>query len=441
MKRMALLIISLILLVTLAACGGDDEDVELKTVGGGAEKDAEATSAAVAANFDGAMVYVKGNALYYYAPGSGQDPLFLTDQFDPISLTLSPDRRALLFDTINYGDGVLYALDTQTRAIRELPSTFESRSASTWGVVSWSPDLQWAIAFLWPIGIEALRLDGQASYELSDTVDTGTFWLNDGSILLVRQDFSGFGPGQGDVIFRGVSRMDLTTGQVEDWEVDLEALAQDFDGTIAALLAEHNLSFPGDEDAVNNAGVLANAGEAGVFVNPPENFFTFTSTASTCDNWTFVSAAPVPDGGEPEVLYEAQQTYKVTDFQILNDGSWLFLEAKLPNCRISEVPVVSLVRKAPDGEPQVVTDNIFSEVDLSRRRLNLGNTGVISLSDDQQRVLWTGGTAEGGESTINLTDLATGDTQTLLTETRGEGVSPEAFGANAMYRAVYWIAP
>jgi hypothetical protein len=317
-------------------------------------------------------------------------------------------------------------MDLTTREIREIPTTINSRAAQTWGVAGWSPDEQWVITFLWPLGIEVLRLDGQAGYQLSDSNDTGTIWLDDGSILLIDQDFTEFG-GQGDVVYRGISQMDVTTGQVEEWDVDLDALTQDFDATLEALLAEHGLAFAGIQNPA-----------ADVFVNAPENFFTFTNTASICDNWTFTAGPVVPDEPEPELLYEAAQTYKITDFQVLDDGNWLFLQWVLPNCRISALPVISLVRMTPGQEPQTVTDQIFSETDLSRRRLNLGSTGRFALSTDQQRVLWVGGNAEASTSIINVTDMATGVTQTILVEERGE-LSPDVFAANQMFRNVFWV--
>ena len=102
--------------------------------------------------------------------------------------------------------------------------------------------------------------------------------------------------------------------------------------------------------------------------------------------------------------------------------------------------MVSLLHQTPGQEPQIITDNIFSEIDYSRTRLNLGTSGRIVLAADQGRVLWVGGNAEAGESTLNLTDLAAGDTQTLLTEQRGE-LSPNVFAANQMFRAAYLADP
>ena len=251
-------------------------------------------SAAVAQSFDGLLVFVKGTGLYAYDPNGEQGPVFITDEIDLSTINVAPSGDVLIYETGDYNDGHSYLLDARTLETREITTTFSSFGAETWGVASWSPDEQWAITFLWPLGIEAVRLDGQASYELSDTTDTFSTWLNDGSILLIDQDFANFQGG--DVVYRGAAHFDVTTGQREDWDVDLDALEQDFFGTVDALLAAHDLAMPAGEE-FNQPG--------GVNIIPPENFFSFQTAAALCESWTFTSSDPVPAGEEPQVIYES----------------------------------------------------------------------------------------------------------------------------------------
>ena len=91
-------------------------------------------------------------------------------------------------------------------------------------------------------------------------------------------------------------------------------------------------------------------------VIPPENFFSFQAAAPLCESWIFARNEPVAEGETPEALLESEGTYRITDFQVLDDGSWLYLKWTLPDCRISAMPVIVLVHQTPGGEPRIITD-------------------------------------------------------------------------------------
>ena len=82
-----------------------------------------------------------------------------------------------------------------------------------------------------------MRLDGGASHILTESTNSLSTWLTDGSILIVDRDFAGFGGG--NVVYRGVSRLDVTTGQTETWDVDPDALGQDLGAALQAVCWTH----------------------------------------------------------------------------------------------------------------------------------------------------------------------------------------------------------
>ncbi len=169
MKRLWMIVVLVVILAAvLMGCGsGEEEGVTLKPVGISHEEE-QAASAGLIDDFDGLMAFVKGSGLYFYDPASGQDPVFVTDELDPWTISLSPGRDKLVYETGDYDDGQIQVFDAATRQARAVPVQLGSRAAETWGVAGWSPDEQWIISFLWPIGQEAVRLDGGASHILTE---------------------------------------------------------------------------------------------------------------------------------------------------------------------------------------------------------------------------------------------------------------------------------
>ena len=90
--------------------------------------------------------------------------------------------------------------------------------------------------------------------------------------------------------------------------------------------------------------------------------------------------------------------------------------------------------------PETIAEGVSAEISYSLRTQFQGFSARYALSPDQRYVVWVGGSADMGETSVNLTDLATGETVTLLAEEHGD-LDVYAFNANQLFRRVYWATP
>ncbi len=446
MKRFAYAIS--IVMLALAGCGSDDDSVELKAVGSSAQTEEAAASnttmtepdAALAIEIDGLFIVVKGNGLYAFDPASGEAPQFITDQLEPLTINLAPEADKVIFDSDTPGDGQAFILNLPSIEPEVLDAVITTPAANAWGVASWSPDRQWVIGFVYPRGIEAIRVDGSGGFQLANNIDAFALWLNDGNILVVDRDFQ-----PSVIVYRGIYYYDVATGEAEEWAMDEERLQTNFRGALQALVAEHGLDFADPIfDITGSVNIIS-----------PDNAFSFTNAADVCATWGLSRPLANPTntdlfaqgGEEPAItyLYQAEGIHRITDALAVDGQTIYFLEWILPTCRISETPQITLKRLVigEDGAvsaPEIIAEGVSAEVSYDFRSRLQGVTGRYSISPDGRFVAWAGGSAEIGTTSINVTDLTTLETITLVEEARGD-VAETAFNENQLFRQVYWAMP
>jgi hypothetical protein len=136
-----------------------------------------------------------------------------------------------------------------------------------------------------------------------------------------------------------------------------------------------------------------------------------------CSTWE-IRQTPRTGTESPVVLYQAEDTTFLTDLTALADGSLLFLQWNLENCRFTENVRLSLIRLVPgEDTPTVITDQIDPGASVAPADLQFvvfRHGQKYSLSPDQRYVFWIGEAA--GTSTISVTDLETNTTSALLAQ-------------------------
>jgi hypothetical protein len=419
-----------LVVLILAACGGGDDDsgVQLQVADVTADPLAvtnQTASASESADWSaadglpGGLAFVQGHTLYLYPHAGAAGPVAVAEQVDATTIRLTPKR-----DSVIYTETAQYDFN-EPRTIQLVNlSTFEQVSLSEtfgeWHILDWSPDGEWALIQVVHRGLDLARLDGTHTYEIARTRLAEAFWLTDGTILVLDESVST----SDQTRYKSVIRFDPATGESIPLEIDLNALADD-----RALL----------DTALADLGVEVvqrpvTASSPSVHLLPPDDFSP--SNPAACAVWQVAEV----EGDEnliTDVLYQGENVYQLSDLQVLPDGSLLFLQWTLADCRVGGTPSVTLLHLVPGQPPQTVIEDVFPGVGLAA--VIQGESGRYAVSPDGHYVACVNGNAEAGISTLRLVDLQTGQSS-LLADAHNSGLLSD-FIDTQLFSAVYWVQP
>lgn len=411
---------ALLVAALVAACDSDQDtgvtlEVADTTTNGPTSTPAphETPNPAALHDVPGALVYARGKALYQYPYADAPEPVVLLDNVDVETLAFTPEHDALLYSMTDGTDRGIYLIELDTLAIVQLTDTFYF--VASLQTAQWSPDAQWVILSIGALGKRLVSRDGTLSFQLSGLTTGRSDWLDDGSVLLVDIRPEGDPPAE---VYREVSRFIPSTGESVPLDVDLDALPDDpsaIDDALAAL----------------GVDVVPSSPPLDTYIVPPGSARAGSTIA--CDDWSIGRFADTDDGLR-ETLYSAHEAYRLSDLSALDDGSLVFLEWRIPGCRMINRPEVALKRLVPGAtDAETLAGGVFGGVGLGQ----IGASSYMALSPDGRYVAWIGGGLDTGESSLNLVDTHTGATTLLMRETNTSGLD-SAFIDGQMFNAVYW---
>ncbi|MCQ3932021.1 MAG: hypothetical protein DPW16_16345 [Chloroflexi bacterium] len=181
-----------------------------------------------------------------------------------------------------------------------------------------------------------------------------------------------------------------------------------------------------------------------------DTFFTNGSVRSGDDILLTQLASPAPGGvalcglweiskvGIPEstLVYSIEDATLLSHLRVLPDGSLLMLHWWLEDCNINELHN-EILHVSTDGQSSVSVAEIDpgTEVNLS---FLAGSSGQkYDVTPDGRYVLWIGGGLRAGYSAVNVTDLQTDTTATLMRQMQSG--SADSFLENQIFSNVFWI--
>jgi hypothetical protein len=293
-------------------------------------------------------------------------------------------------------------------------------------VGAWSPDADSLFVFNFPTLLLA-GLDG-SNYRIGQFgLNQGTatpFWLADGTALVVQQD------AQGTVT--EIKQINPATG--EEMEIDpagMSVLGDAFP-TGGNVTVEDQLAFQNAIEEIlgvpiaPQAAVDPEALPAPAFQGPPPGI---AGSIEICGTWQLVE-------GE-DVIYEIEDSLFLSNLNALADGSFVFLRWYLDECDNNQREV-DMIYISPEGESRVLIDSVDFGISNTYQTF-FANTGPrMSVTSDERYVAWLGGGFDLGLSTLNITDLATGQTIELAREERTAGNS-STFHLEDAFTAVLWV--
>lgn len=415
--KLVLFLVVMILMVS--ACGGDDDpQVEGSTSNNNENSsesnaedqnisnpitntdDQDAVGFEALDDTDDWLLYVEGTTLYL-TRFNGDDPTFIAEYVHPPTVTIAPGASQFSF-TAGERRRSLSLVDVETANV---DATL--RVSSEYGFMGpWSPDGEWMMVFNFPSAYLA-RTDGSESYRVGGVQNTGfaNFWLADNTLLTIETPNN---TGVADV-----KHIDPATGDEFEIEESVEQdiiLAfnnqQDLEGVIAfqetvstGLGVDLSAPFVLDPEATPIININA----------PPANAQGVPDRCGTFE----IQERPLDLDAQPTTLLSVEGTVFITNQTRLNDGTVLFVRWYFENCDSADMRA-AIMRVDPDGNVDVITDEVDpgTSPNLS---FFFGDTGNrMSVSSDQNYIVWSGGGLEAGVATLNVTHLGTLETTVLI---------------------------
>lgn len=445
----------LLVVLALAACGGEDkkEGVTLQAVdreptaapdtgaapfmfAGLAEPAPGVLALPAVEGFGGRLLFWKDEALYL-GRFDGQDPVEVAGLVHPFAMGLSPDRQRIVAAIGEARENQIrsriieYALtliDLNTQARIPLQEAEEARAYT--GVVNgWAPDSS-AVMVGTPTALVFARADGSNITPMVG-IFTTVIWLDDGSLLVFA---AGEGPQDPNSPVLAAYHFDPVSGARTMLDLDLiapdEQRLLELPVTFEAAFKNLGLTYAGTYTDHGRIGLLP--GDQRVYIQWPDAVASFEMPS--CDTWT-IRQRPRWEDTAPETLYTVEDTHFLTDLTVLPDGSLLFLRWTLANCRFTGDMRVELIRLTPGGEPTVITDRIDPGVNSNPNDMRL--MGYLrghkySVTPDGRYVFWIGGGHTAGSSALNVTSLDTGESAALIADL----LTPSGEGS---FDSVFWV--
>lgn len=370
------------------------------------------------------LLYVEGDSLYL-ARFDGSEPTLISEFVHPPSVVI-----ALGGGQVSYNAGErrrsVYMMDLETLEVNG-----SIRVSSQFAAMGpWSPDGQWMTLFDFP-AVYVADTSATDKFRVGSIQNSAyaQFWLADSTLLTIETPN---GTGVTDV-----RHIDLTTR--EEIEID-EASEQniifafnnqpDLAGTVA--FQETVSSELGV--AVANPIVLDPETTNINVVAPPANNQGVPDRCGTFE----IQEQPLDTDAEPTTLATIEESVFITNQARLDDGNILFVRWYFENCD-SVTMRAALMRLDPDGSLDVITDELDpgTSPNLS---FFFGETGNrVSITSDQNYVVWFGGGFSADEATLNITRLDTMET-TVLKRNERTSANNSTFHLDSVFNYVSWLA-
>ncbi len=155
----------------------------------------------------------------------------------------------------------------------------------------------------------------------------------------------------------------------------------------------------------------------------------------------FTTARPAPTG---ETVWE-EAGLVATSPQWLDVDTLLFVKLGIGSCgRVTGDPVrqiMALDLATPGATPRPIAGPLGNVDDTNDRAQQFGGqvAHLFTPSPDGRFVAWIGGGREAGETTVNITEVTTGVTVTLLHHDRTQSADAADFLENHLFRQVVWL--
>ena len=418
MKRILWLTVGVMLM--LAACGGEEQaGVELEAAGQSRPSTATPTPPPAetdeAEKLSGRLLLLKGQH-YEILDLSTNETTVLDDLPTFSSLQLNADRTRGAF--VAFPDFGL--LDLTTSDMR----TIENTGSNPVGV-SISPDGRWMLTITGQLRIQMqlVPLDGPGDPLLVASGSNTFFlsaWLDDSRLLWWE-----IGNPAGRMIF------DPTTG--ESTPVGDSALA----------LTNFPFSAVSPDSARLAVIPLLFGAQASIGLFDTEA--TSDSQSPCLGSEVQLYDLPVQFGvAEAQVIWTENELVASSPTWLDND-TLLFIRVGYGVCgQVEGDPVREIMMldvDAPQPQPEVIAGPLGNANDPNDEEQNFGGQlgHLYSPSPDGQYVAWIGGGNREGESSLNITDIDTGETQALLTINENEALGAADFIEHYMLRQVLWL--
>ena len=370
------------------------------------------------------LLYVEGESLYL-AHFDGSDPSLVSEFVHPPTVATTPSNTHVAF-TSGERRRSLSMVDLETLNIDG-----SLRVSSQFGFMGpWSPDGEWMVVFNFP-SVYLAPTDASESYRVGaiQNVAFAQFWLQDSTLLVIET------PNATNVT--DVRRIDPVTGdEIEIDEATEQNLILAFNNQpdlAGAIAFQETVSTALGVDVANP--IILDP-DAIPFINinaPPANAQGVPDRCGTFE----IQDQPLELDVEATTLATVEESVFITNQARLNDGTVLFVRWYFENCD-SVTMRAALMRLDPDGNLDVITDEIDpgTSPNLS---FFFGETGNrISVSSDQNYVVWFGGGFSADEATLNVTRLDTLETTVLLRNERNSA-NASTFHLDSVLNFVSWV--
>lgn len=459
------IILIVVFAMVISACGGDDEPKasgsssnESNSESSSNQGDSTSSDALVNSEFDsdsdfasvalpemnelalpslpdlsGSLVFTRGRSLYRGA-FNGESAEIVVSDISAATVDVSPDGQYVAYTSPGIRRLKMLFQQLDTSEITELSPVSGNFRQVAGHITGWSPDEEWVIVndVIGPRYF-VVSIDGATSVELDNTVYP--MWLEDNRVLLIEVDRTLLDAAQSfqPQLVVGASVFDPTTQETAELDLDMEAVAfpLDYNG-ISVTIQSEGLRLAPSSDVVGYSVVLPDEGSR-LSVQLPEANRGFTP--EQCNVWTIDK---LTEDGTIETVYTADEVMWLTDLTVLSDESVLFLEWSSVDCTPDGMQL-ALKRLMLDGDVVQVVEGI-SRIEDGRNNLNLlvfNQAHRYTVSPDGQYVVWPGGDIDNRPAGLNLTDINTGETMTLLQA--NSGTDANAFMDNDMFRSVFWV--
>lgn len=450
-NKLKWLVLFLALALLLGACGGDDEPtvqsaVESQSTATQSDETTDNNTSAVSAEsplaqlpeavdgqislpviegLQGGLLYSQGyyggagsqlSTLYFLGLGESE-PYLIAEEVNPTTVAVSPDRKKVFYTTSGPRNRRLFVADLATFEIFEL-GRMQGIVAFN---VGWTDDSVIYTEIRGPNAGGDLFLAKYDGSQIIDLTPEGPLSgvLSDGTLLL-----NGLSDDQTTLILNHYDPATGTSTELGSVAIDSEnfggVIIDVIDRVQAMGLAYSNNTFSNTSLQIGEDVYLAQLAEQ------------VPGGVAVCGLWE-VSKAGLP---ESTTIYSVDDATLLSGLQALPDGSFLMLHWWFEDCEINQLRN-DIVRILPDGQSSVVLNGVDpgTEVNLS---FLAGSSGwKFDVASDGRYLFWLGGGLQAGFSTINVTDLQTNSTVTLMRQTLLG--SANDFLESQIFSNVLWI--
>ena len=408
-----MMVILLLVILLVAACGGDEQSgVDLEVAGQTHPTDTPTPEATLRpgqgfADLPGRLLILKGQQFEVFDFATGATtPLEGVSAFS--SAALSDDLTVGAFVAFpNFG-----VIDLASNSAHEIRNTWSTPNG--FGI---SPDGQWMVVLTGTFSarLQLLATDGSSAHSVARNSDGGLRWTWTPDSQLIWWTVGEQDP-QGELMVFSPTSGDSTPASDEPLPlIPPPPLVLSPDGTRAA-----------------NVPI--------VFVPPPGQDIPATCFDSFVELYQGPFTTQDVDIDGETIWTEAGLI--ASSPQWLTDDLLLFVKYGTGDCGeiagdpLREIMVIDTSETTP--RPRSVAGPIGNADDPNDRVQQFGRTvsHLYSIGPNGQHIAWIGGGRRAGETTVNVTNVATGSTQTVLRYTAEDAIE---FIENTLIRQVVWL--